>query len=364
MAEVDQAAAEERVGGPASAAGPPELAGDAADPAGTDTEQPPAEQPPAEPGGEAQDGLAQDGVAQDGVAQDGVAQDGVSETAGDGAADGAQDAAAPAHVPVGLDSVPDYIRVAAKHSPGQWVGLVDPTWHGDGPPPAWAVIGEWRADDEGELAEFRENEEYRASPMSHEWPAPTDPIDAAVQLSATGYGPPEDVMTAVRKGPLGVAVDDDGAIAVVELPDGEPAVLVYSSDAQVTAAGDPPYAAIGIEELAALLPEGYGIVLNSAAPVGMRLDPADFLPEQEDEPAADPASAEQTGTEQTGTEQTGTEQAEEPAASAESAEETAAGSDAPPGDVEAVGVPSAADAAVRPATADEVVSALLGTRTG
>jgi hypothetical protein len=184
--------------------------------------------------------------------------------------------AVPAGPGIGMDAVPDYIRVAAKASPGQWIGLVDPTWRGDGSPPTWAVIGEWRADGGGELAEFRDNAEYRPSPLAHDWPEPTDPVDAAVQLSATGYGPPEDVRRALAVGPLAVALDEKGAIKVIKLPDGEPAVLLFSSEAQVTAAGDPPYGAISAPELAELLPPDHWALLNLGGPVGMRLGPEDL----------------------------------------------------------------------------------------
>ncbi|HEY5836678.1 type VII secretion system-associated protein [Streptomyces sp.] len=194
----------------------------------------------------------------------------------------ADNEAAPATEPdptrsgVGTDAVPDSVRAAARVSPDQWIGLVDPTWRGDGPPPGWALIGEWWSDGGGEPTEFRENGEYRPSPLAHAWPEPTDPVDAAVQLSATGYGPPQDVLRALAAGPLAVALDGNGAIDVVELPDGRPAVRVFSSAAQVTAAGDPPYGAIRAAELAGLLPPGHWVLLNHGGPVAMRLSPDDL----------------------------------------------------------------------------------------
>lgn len=188
------------------------------------------------------------------------------------AAADSQTDAAPGELGLGADSIPEFIRDAARAAPGQWVGLVDPTWQGEGPPPAWAVVGEWLGDEAGEPVEFRANEQYRPSPLAHEWPNPTDAIDAAVQLSATGYCPPEDCNRALLAGPLAFALDEAGAVDIVEMPEGDLTVLAFSSDAQVTAAGDPPYAVIALAEVLERLQPGCGILLNLGAPVGMRLD--------------------------------------------------------------------------------------------
>ncbi|MFD3998758.1 type VII secretion system-associated protein [Streptomyces sp. NPDC058548] len=199
---------------------------------------------------------------------------------------------------VGLDHVPDYIRMAARMAPDQWVTLVDPTWQGEGAPPRWAMIGEWRSDTEGELAEFRENEEYRPSPLAHEWPDPTDPVDAAVQLAATGYGPPEDVYRALATRPFAVAEgDEDGAIGLVDVPDRGPMVLAFSSPAQVTAAGDPKYGLIHAAELLELLPDGHGILLNSGGPVGMGLKTDELRAALADAADAEPTATPESGSE-------------------------------------------------------------------
>src|SRR5689334_19769054 len=59
-----------------------------------------------------------------------------------------------------MPPVPDSIREAGRLAPDHWLGMVDPTWTGEGEPPSWALVGEWRSSPEGEIVEWRDNEEY------------------------------------------------------------------------------------------------------------------------------------------------------------------------------------------------------------
>ncbi len=45
----------------------------------------------------------------------------------------------------------------------------------------------------GEIEEWRANEDYRPSPTALGWPEPTDDVDEAVQRASTGYGPVDEV---------------------------------------------------------------------------------------------------------------------------------------------------------------------------
>jgi hypothetical protein len=85
-----------------------------------------------------------------------------------------------------MPPVPDSVREAARMAPDHWLGMVDPAWNGEDELPPWAMIGQWR-----------ENEDYRPSPSALGWPKPTDDVDAAMQLAATGYGPGEAVTDAL-----------------------------------------------------------------------------------------------------------------------------------------------------------------------
>ncbi|MBP0452897.1 type VII secretion system-associated protein [Kitasatospora sp. RG8] len=168
--------------------------------------------------------------------------------------------------------VPDHIAAAARVAPGHWIGLVDPAWAGDGPPPAWAVIGQWRAGEDGGVEEFAANEEYRMSPLALEWPAPTDPVDAAGQLSVTGYGPPGDVYRALASAQVAVPLDGEGGVAGIELPDGETVAVVFTARSWLAAAGGPEHAVLGVADLLERLPRGCRILVNPGAPAAMRLE--------------------------------------------------------------------------------------------
>ncbi|MFJ3903002.1 type VII secretion system-associated protein [Streptomyces sp. NPDC090025] len=174
--------------------------------------------------------------------------------------------------------VPGFVRDAVAHAlPGSWVAVADPAWRGEGVPPEWALLGEWLTAADGTVTDFRENPVHRPSPLSLGWPVPAEPVDAAVQLAATGYGPPEDVHRAVvAAGRLAVALDPGGAVGVVRSPGEPPVVLAFSSDAQLTASGEPPYGVLSPARLVALLPEGHQVLLNPGGAVAMRLDPDDL----------------------------------------------------------------------------------------
>ncbi|MEZ0156308.1 type VII secretion system-associated protein, partial [Streptomyces griseorubens] len=92
----------------------------------------------------------------------------------------------------GIRVIPEAVRAAAREAPGHWIGVVDPEWTEERTPPEWAVLGEWRSDDDGDVGTYRANPAYRPSARALGWPEPTDPVDAAAQRAATGYGPVEE----------------------------------------------------------------------------------------------------------------------------------------------------------------------------
>ncbi|OON76208.1 type VII secretion system-associated protein [Streptomyces tsukubensis] len=173
-----------------------------------------------------------------------------------------------------MPQVPEEIREAAKLAPDHWLGMVDPTWQGEGPPPAWALVGQWRSSPEGEIVEWEENEEYQPSPKALGWPEPADPVDAAVQLAATGYGPGEDVTTALAEAEeVAVFLAADGSPLAAVAPDGEtPVVPVFTSPSYLHTSGRLAFALHPVHTLLKQLPEGHLIYLNPSAPVSMTVD--------------------------------------------------------------------------------------------
>lgn len=105
--------------------------------------------------------------------------------AGSAAEAGSADGTMPP-VPREMPPVPTEIRKAGRLAPDPWLGMVDPAWQGEDEPPHWAVVGQWRSGSAGEIEEWRPNEEYRPSPQPLGRPAPSDPVDEAVQRAATG----------------------------------------------------------------------------------------------------------------------------------------------------------------------------------
>jgi hypothetical protein len=168
---------------------------------------------------------------------------------------------------------PDSIREAARSAPDHWFGMVDPTWTGEGAPPQWAMVGQWRSDLDGEIVEWQDNEEYRPSPSAMGWPDPTDPVDFAVQFAATGYGPGEEVPRALADAEVAVFVTPGGGPLSAVAPDGEtPVVPVFTSPEYLHAAGRLSFKSLNIPELLDQLPEDHLIYLNPTGPVSMTLD--------------------------------------------------------------------------------------------
>lgn len=85
--------------------------------------------------------------------------------------------------------ITESMRAEAAKNPEGWVYAIDPFVDSHGRVPPYAVMGAWKVDKEGAItAEFKGNPKYRPSPRVMGMPEPTDAVDAAIQLAATGYG--------------------------------------------------------------------------------------------------------------------------------------------------------------------------------
>ncbi|MFF4490844.1 type VII secretion system-associated protein [Streptomyces sp. NPDC001544] len=172
-----------------------------------------------------------------------------------------------------IPPVPDHIREAARQAPDHWLGLVDPTWSGEGTPPNWALVGQWRSDLDGEIVEWQDNEEYQPSPKAMGWPDPTDPVDDAVQLAATGYGPAETVTHTLATAEVAVFLAPGGGLLSAVAPDDEtPIVPVFTSPDHLHAAGRLSFKPMKIPELLDQIPEGHLLYLNPSGPVSMTVE--------------------------------------------------------------------------------------------
>jgi hypothetical protein len=172
-----------------------------------------------------------------------------------------------------MPPVPDAIREAARLAPDHWLGMVDPAWSSEDTdaPPSWAMVGQWRSSPDGEIVEWRGNEEYRPSPSALGWPEPADEVDAAVQLAVTGYGPGEAVAEALAALPeAAVFVTPEGEPLPATAPDGTTRVVpVFTSPAYLHTAGRLAYALMSVRDLIDRIPAGHVVYLNPSAPVSM-----------------------------------------------------------------------------------------------
>ncbi|MCS0599771.1 type VII secretion system-associated protein [Streptomyces sp. LP11] len=160
---------------------------------------------------------------------------------------------------------------AARLAPDHWLYLTDPAWQGEGTPPDWAVVGQWRSDSEGEIVAWEDNEAYRPSPEAMGWPEPADEVDRAVQLAATGYGPADGITDALAGAEVAVLVTADGEPVSASAPDGTAVVPVYTSPRYLQSAGQFGFERLPLVELLARIPPGHSLSLNSSAPVAMVL---------------------------------------------------------------------------------------------
>ncbi|RCG21206.1 type VII secretion system-associated protein [Streptomyces diacarni] len=194
---------------------------------------------------------------------------------------------------------PEEFVKAAKLAPNHWLYLTDPAWQGEGLPPDWAVVGQWRSDDDGEIVEWQDNENYQPSPEALGWPEPEDDVDAAIQLATTGYGPAEDVTAALAKAEVAVLVTAGGEPVSASASDGTAVVPIFTSPLYLHAAGRLGFERVRIPALLERLPKEHSLCINSSAPVSMVMTTdglADLmaaaaeLPEEQaadDEPAAE-----------------------------------------------------------------------------
>jgi len=127
--------------------------------------------------------------------------------------------------------VPEAVKDAARRAPGHWVGIVDPEWTEARTPPGWAVLGEWQSDASGGVGEYRANPAYRPSARILGWPEPTDPVDAAAQRAATGYGTVDEALAALADADVTVVRGPAGGPLVAAGRDGAPVVLLFTSPA-------------------------------------------------------------------------------------------------------------------------------------
>ncbi|MFJ8767854.1 type VII secretion system-associated protein [Streptomyces clavifer] len=176
-----------------------------------------------------------------------------------------------------VPGIPEAVMDAARRAPGHWIGVVDPEWTEERTPPEWAVLGEWQSDEDGGVGEYRANPAYRPSARVLGWPEPTDPVDAAAQRAATGYGTVEAAVAALAEADVTVMRGPDGGPLTATGRDGAPAVLLFTSPAHEFMSAALRHDTLSARELARSLGGPGTMLMVNAGAAAPLLVPADSL---------------------------------------------------------------------------------------
>lgn len=194
-----------------------------------------------------------------------------------GASDGSEVSGPGSTEVVDASLVPDAVRDAARRAPGHWVGIVDPEWAEERTPPEWAVLGEWRSDEDGGVGEYRANPAYRPSARVLGWPEPTDPVDAAAQRAATGYGSVEAALEALAEAEITVVRGPDGGPLTAAGRDGSPVLLLFTSPTHEFMSSALHHDSLPARELVRSLSTAGTLLMVNAGAAAPLLVPADSL---------------------------------------------------------------------------------------
>ncbi|MFE6161565.1 type VII secretion system-associated protein [Streptomyces sp. NPDC056486] len=173
--------------------------------------------------------------------------------------------------------IPEAVRAAARRAPGHWIGVVDPEWTEERTPPEWAVLGEWQSDESGGVGDYRANPAYRPSARVLGWPEPTDPVDAAAQRAATGYGSVDEALAALAETEITVVRAPDGGPLTATGQDGEPVVLLFTSPPHEFMSPVLRHGRLPARELARSLSGSGTLLMVNAGAAAPLLVPADSL---------------------------------------------------------------------------------------
>ncbi|WP_086021473.1 type VII secretion system-associated protein [Streptomyces zinciresistens] len=191
--------------------------------------------------------------------------------------------------------IPEAVRAAARQAPGHWIGVVDAGWTEDRTPPEWAVLGEWQSDGTGDVGAYRPNPAYRPSAAVLGWPEPTDPVDAAAQRAATGYGTADEALAALAGAEVTVVRAPDGGPLLAAGLDGTPVALVFTSAAHEFTSTALAHDTLPARDLArSLRGSGVSLMVNAGAAAPL-LVPVDGLLDPPPGPEAGDAAAPRSG---------------------------------------------------------------------
>lgn len=165
-----------------------------------------------------------------------------------------------------VPSVTEAIREQARRAPNSWIYSVDGAYDPQGAVPSYAIVGAWPVDEHGRLGSFVFNPDYRPSPAALRLDAPSDRVDAALQLAATGHRPDSDVAAALAAAPVYLPANSEGQPIAYRNDDGREFVAVFTdpSKAPATAA---QLLSVDIRAVVGVLPDETTVTLNPGSQV-------------------------------------------------------------------------------------------------
>ncbi|MFI6100810.1 type VII secretion system-associated protein [Lentzea sp. NPDC051213] len=136
--------------------------------------------------------------------------------------------------PLPAPAITAEMREYARNRPGQRLYVMDDEFTDiDAGVPPWGVRGLFRITDEGEIdAEaFSSNPNYRPGPRVSGLPQPTNKLERAFELTATGYGAESDFLEALAEADLLCVVDpqDHSKLEIVADATGTATVVAFTS---------------------------------------------------------------------------------------------------------------------------------------
>ncbi|RKT84828.1 SseB protein N-terminal domain-containing protein [Saccharopolyspora antimicrobica] len=179
--------------------------------------------------------------------------------------------------------ITDDMRARARSRPGARLYVTDSEFDARGEVPPWGIRGAFETDPTtGTIGNWVANPNYRPGPKMRGWPDPTNAVERALELAASGYGPGTGIAAALATASAHVVVVTDHA-APDQLPvstdtNGRRALYAYTSPHRVPPHVTAPRVTIAMRSLAKLLDQpDMHLALNTDSAPGIVLSGRDLL---------------------------------------------------------------------------------------
>ncbi|MFH8387920.1 type VII secretion system-associated protein [Kitasatospora sp. NPDC018058] len=151
--------------------------------------------------------------------------------------------------------ITDALRQRALSAPGKWIYEIDPAFDPNGQVPLYGILGWWEVGPFGDL-DWTGNPDYRPSPKALGMYQPENDAEAALQAAATGHGPEDDLLAALRDTALAVLAHPQSSGLYVEPhPETAGVVTAYTSPSRLPTDW-PGYRLLTGRQIAAEVPGG------------------------------------------------------------------------------------------------------------